>query len=419
VTAMRFRIHRGAAEIGGNCIEVESRGKSLLLDLGLPLDAAEPDSDLLPPVAGLTDGDNPNLLGVILSHPHGDHYRLLESAHPSVLVYMGQGSRRLLDAAAPFMAAKGFSQPVTTYNNRQTFTVGPFRITPYLMDHSAFDAYALLVEADGRRLLYSGDFRAHGRKAWAFDAFLSHPPCRVDALLMEGTALGRNNSPEPETEAQLEMRIAASISDTRGLVLACFSAQNIDRFVTFYKATLRAGRMLAIDAYTASILDALALPSLPLATSPSSGIRVFLPKRQKMRIVRTRRFDLVEPYSRCRIYPSDIVARPEQWVMMFRTSMIEDAESIGTLAGGRLIWSLWPGYLDRQKPDLRAWSEDHGISFEIRHTSGHAHVSDMMRFVDGVGPRMVIPIHTQHPDRYAALFPNVVVCDDGQWLDLQ
>jgi ribonuclease J len=34
---MKFRIHRGAKEIGGNCIELSSEGKTLLLDLGMPL----------------------------------------------------------------------------------------------------------------------------------------------------------------------------------------------------------------------------------------------------------------------------------------------------------------------------------------------------------------------------------------------
>ena len=37
------------------------------------------------------------------------------------------------------------------------------------MDHSAFDAYAFLVEAEGRSLFYSGDFRIHGRKQRVFD----------------------------------------------------------------------------------------------------------------------------------------------------------------------------------------------------------------------------------------------------------
>ena len=34
---MKFRIHRGAKAIGGNCIELNSVGKTLLLDLGFPL----------------------------------------------------------------------------------------------------------------------------------------------------------------------------------------------------------------------------------------------------------------------------------------------------------------------------------------------------------------------------------------------
>ncbi len=34
---MRLCIHRGAAEIGGNCIEVKASGQSILLDLGAPL----------------------------------------------------------------------------------------------------------------------------------------------------------------------------------------------------------------------------------------------------------------------------------------------------------------------------------------------------------------------------------------------
>lgn len=39
----------------------------------------------------------------------------------------------------------------------QALMLGPFTVTPLLVDHSAFESYALLVEAGGRRLLYSGD----------------------------------------------------------------------------------------------------------------------------------------------------------------------------------------------------------------------------------------------------------------------
>jgi ribonuclease J len=59
------RIHRGAAQVGGSCVELERDGKRILLDLGMPLDAAEGEIPL-PDVPGLRVGD-PNLLGVVVS----------------------------------------------------------------------------------------------------------------------------------------------------------------------------------------------------------------------------------------------------------------------------------------------------------------------------------------------------------------
>ena len=37
-------------------------------------------------------------------------------------------------------------------SDRKALQIGPFIVTPYLVDHSAYDAYALLIEAGGRRL---------------------------------------------------------------------------------------------------------------------------------------------------------------------------------------------------------------------------------------------------------------------------
>ena len=72
----------------------------------------------------------------------------------------------------------------------QPIAVGPFRITPLLVDHSAYDAYALLIEARGKRLLYTGDLRAHGRKASLFERLVKQPPQEIDVMLMEGTSIG-------------------------------------------------------------------------------------------------------------------------------------------------------------------------------------------------------------------------------------
>ena len=72
---MRVCIHRGTKEIGGTCVEIESSSTRIVLDVGLPLDATSPDEVPLHPIAGFETPDA-SLLGVVISHPHQDHYGL-------------------------------------------------------------------------------------------------------------------------------------------------------------------------------------------------------------------------------------------------------------------------------------------------------------------------------------------------------
>ena len=88
---------------------------------------------------------------------------------------------------------------------------------PFLVDHSAFDAYALLVEADDKRVYYSGDFRAHGRKAALFERMIERPPKDIDVLLMEGTTIGRAGTSEGfATEADLEREFVRGVQGNGG-----------------------------------------------------------------------------------------------------------------------------------------------------------------------------------------------------------
>jgi len=65
----------------------------------------------------------------------------------------------------------------------RSFTIGDFKITPYLMDHSGFDAQSFLIVADGKKLVYTGDFRNHGRKN-TLDYFFDRLPEKIDGLIM-------------------------------------------------------------------------------------------------------------------------------------------------------------------------------------------------------------------------------------------
>lgn len=98
---MRARIHRGATEIGRNCIEIEQGEDRIVLDLSRPLSAGWDDAIPLPEIGGLASAD-PRMHGVVLSHPHLDHYGLASQLGADVPVYMGAEAAKLLAAAAFF-----------------------------------------------------------------------------------------------------------------------------------------------------------------------------------------------------------------------------------------------------------------------------------------------------------------------------
>lgn len=412
---MRLRIHRGAAEIGGNCIELESSGQSILLDLGAPLIGDLSPQDALPAISGLSDGTNSNLLGIIISHPHADHYGLVRFAHSSVPVYIGKDAANLLRAAQAFGPFGAEFPNVIHYKHRKSFQVGPFRITPYLNDHSAFDAYSFLVETDKKTLFYSGDIRGHGWKSRMFDQLLDDGPQGVDVMLLEGTTLGRDKEESSESELDLVGRLTESISNTKGLVLAAFSGQNIDRFVTFYKATRSNRRNFVVDLYLAHLLRALGLKSLPNPTG--SALRVYLPRRTKLKIVRDQSFDLVTPYKHRRIYPHELRKRKKHLVMSFRSSMTQDLEQADCIEGAKLIYSMWPGYIERNSHNIEDWCARRNIEFEIIHTSGHADAHDLKRLVNAIQPKHLIPIHTFAPDQFNRIGGNVTHVVDGEWYE--
>ena len=416
---MRLRIHRGTKEIGGTCIEVEAGGKRLVLDVGLPLDAPD-DEDaqeaLLPAVPGFREPDD-SLLGVVISHPHLDHYGLAWHIRPEVPVYIGEHAHRIMAAASPYVRhGRAFAAP-RFIESRTPLEIGPFRVTPYLVDHSAFDAYALLVEADGKRVFYSGDFRGHGRKGRLFEEMIADPPQDIDILLMEGTNIGREGEGFM-SERDLEREFAEAFQRTRGLHFVWGSSQNIDRIVTVFRAAKRTGRVLLIDLYQAVVLEATGRSTIPQSSWPE--VKLYVPHRQRVWIQRERLFDDLKRHSDSRVFPEDLpglVARGA--VLLFRPMVMSDRGVQAVLDGAQLTYSMWEGYLKEDSSRrVLDWLARHEMPHRVLHTSGHASVADLQRFAAALKPRGLVPIHSFEADRYGDLFDNVLRRADGEWWEI-
>ena len=413
---MKVCIHRGAREIGGNCVEVEAQGVRIVLDVGRPLDAVLDEEVPLPPVAGLSAGDDRSLAGVIISHSHQDHWGLARQIAPDVPLFMGAAAHRILQEAAFFSPAGADMNPAGFLLDRQPFQLGPFRITPYLVDHSAFDAYALLVEADGRRLFYTGDYRGHGRKSALFARLVRNPPQDIDVVLTEGTLLDAQGAATrtPNDERSVEQTCVRLFKATPGMALVVYSAQNIDRLVTLYRAALRADRNFVMDLYTATLARATNQASIPRPGPDWPRVKVFVPHRQRLAVKNAAEFERVQWVRQSRLYPEDLAQQKERLVMTFRGSMARDLEAAGCLAGAAIVWSLWPGYLESDQR-LQAFQARQALPLVHAHCSGHAYPLDIQRLVQAMQPKRIVPMHTAAPAGFRNLVAPVDLHNDGEW----
>jgi ribonuclease J len=416
---MKVRILRGANEVGGSCVEVESGGSRIVLDVGKPLWAGWDETVPLPAVAGLADGSDPSLEGVVISHPHLDHYGLIGQVDSGVPVFIGEEAAALLKAAVFFSSAGIELDPAGYLSDRVPLQVGPFRVTPFLMDHSAFDSYSLLVEAEGRRLFYTGDIRGHGRKARLFEALLHHPPRPIDVLLCEGTHIRQSDGGDggPRSEVDVELSLTQRMKESDGAVFVASSAQNIDRLVSVYRACRRAGRILVTDLYTATLARTTGRQTIPRPGFP--GYKVYVPNHQRVLVKQSRQFHRMDPVRPCRVFPEWLAGHADELTLLMPSSTVSELVRADVLADGLVVWSLWPGYL-RERSGRRFLSRltRAGIPLVMDHSSGHAPVKDLQRLATALSPGRIVPIHTEEAGRYGEFFENVESHDDNEWWDV-
>ena len=399
--SLNIIIHRGQNEIGGNCIEIISPQTRILLDIGQPLSGERV----------MLSSSQKTVDAVIISHPHQDHYGLMDQLPVGVPVYIGVTAKKLIKALSIFLSQSFPECDFQPIEDSKSFSIGDLTITPYLVDHSAFDAYAFLLECQGERLFYTGDLRLHGRKPSFMKRLLQHPPASVDKLVIEGTMLDRDHQPFPDENA-VENAMVEILKSTSGACFLVASSQNLDRLVSAFRSCLKSDRIMVLDIYTAWILrkisEAPRVKNIP--DIKWDKIRVLAKGRtagrhyEKLKKNRSYFGDFIqEIYSgNVVITETKIEAHPERYLI--KTSYAQDLIKRLELRPCSLIYSMWEGYLKKaHNPTgfqrLQALKEDPEIRFEIIHTSGHAVLSDLKKIVAALNPKEIVPIHTVDGDR--------------------
>jgi ribonuclease J len=411
---LAVRIHRGTREVGGTCIELEASGRRLVLDAGMPLSRPRLERELLPDVPGLFGAGDGSLEALMISHPHPDHHGLADLVDHSVPIYMGTRAQAVLAESAFFIPwAPSFSAQ-GQLEHRRPIALGPFTVTPWRVDHNAEDAYALLVEADGSRVLYSGDWRGHGNNRWMIDE-LAAEVGSLDTLMIEGTRIDRHDGESSvlPSEQAVEEACAELFASAERAVLVFCSAQNLDRMDRVRAACRRSGRTMVMDLYAAAMWEASGREPVREACDQ---IRVFLPHWQRRRIIEAQAFERLEAVRDARIYPEEMSERASELVFATRTSTLSELENTGVLLDADAVWSMWDGYLrdPSTEPTMRILQRN-GVLLHFAHSSGHASPEDICDLVRRLDARRVVPIHTAAPAACGASFPNAELHDDGEW----
>ena len=403
------------------------RGTRVLLDLGMPLQA--PDGGDFPrgtpqrPTAELIaegilrdipgvyphDPTAPAVAAIVLTHSHLDHYGLAHHAHPRIPVYGSEGTIAVLEVGKVFFPEAKLPADLRRFPAGETLRfggvnaggsdAGGLSVTAIPVDHAAPDSRALLVEADGQRLLYTGDLRAHGRTGFRFENLLADARVRgVDWLLVEGTTRGSSGGSHGlRSEAEVEEALLELARAERGkLIAVAASGQNLDRLVSCFRAVKRAGRQLVVDAYQAYVLMQLHGLSRSIPQVDWDGVRVNFPPFQVERLKAAGLMDLARQMSHQGYVGSDeLAATPGRFLMCTRGSY-GVTKLFDKVGADRvvLVWSLWRGYWERGG-GMREWAERRGVEPHFIHSGGHAWPEDLDRLEAAVAPKhKPVRVHT-------------------------
>ena len=116
-----------------------------------------------------------------------------------------------------------------------------------------------------------------------------------------------------------------------------------------------------------------------------------------------------------RISLGEVIAAPEKHVLCFRPSNLRlDFDGI-LPPETRLLYSYWHGYLEKEDwIGVQDQIETVDGDFIPAHTSGHIYVEDIVRLVEKINARTVIPIHTFEPRNFRDRFVNVRCAEDNE-----
>lgn len=405
---MEIKIHRGLEQIGGCITEIRTTTSRVFIDMGQNLPGCgSPDrKDDRPFIDKIFNENKREHEAVLYTHGHEDHIGLMDFVpEKEVRQYVGEGTKELLELKYKLivkMHLMARDNGWTSYNEKdlkltaikrrrlakfdiwprsgrpKSINIGDIKITPFFNCHSIYDSYMFLIEADGKRIWHTGDYRAHGYMGKGLFKTLNVYAKNIDVLITEGTMLNRED--KCIHEAVVAKKMAAVISAFK-YVFVLASSTDIERL-----ASVQAAAKEAHSPFYAS-------------SSMFTGAMEIFTKREGDKVkgglfkFESKLYSQVSQVNSLKRTGFTMVTSVNHFdKIMELKQQLPESETL-------LIYSSWPGYYTIPEqiavnPKYKQFREMFINCVDI-HTSGHADRQTIEKVIKTVNAKEVIVIHKE------------------------
>ncbi len=424
----RITIYRGSHQIGGCATEIRTDHHRVIIDFGANLPNSKEEGVMGDEALTRTIFSGEPCDGVLFTHYHGDHMGLYKKIPQDIPLYIGSTAKKLLEILTEKLdlgmkaAEKGLPriESIRSYFPRKKLEAfGDIHVTPFIVDHSALDAYMFFIETDGKKILFTGDFREHGiiGENNTLEKMVRTYIGEIDILITEGTMLSRMDETKQNailTESDLGKR-ARELFQANKESAILVSSTNLDSIMEFYHA-LPWGMDFVCDAYQAKLI---------LAAMADKG-KYYKKYRPEMIHGKPRRLyllgdDMEGLGAEDNCYKADFsILRRKGFTMLARESNPRFQKIMEHFSDPLIIYSKWTGYLEGKYADPKVKEFIGNHRMEKLHTSGHAYVETIEKLIRLTNPEVIIPMHTECAETFgtmpvfAAYRDRVKVLWDGE-----
>ena len=404
----KITFHNGILTIGGTIIEVVYDDSHIFFDFGSEYNPSDPkqpknlqdllDMNLVPYIDNIFDPgislkgykskeDNFNNTAVFLSHMHLDHSKIINYLNPEVPLYTLEGTKSLLntlninnDFLFPFDEKREYNtRNMIGVKENEVIEVGKIKVKVMPVDHDAYGACGLLIETPDLVISYTGDIRLHGYREKDTLQFCKESE-NCDVLLIEGVTVSFKDFEDEDDEICNENELIKRInevvnSNTNKQITFNYYISNIERILNIIKTN---SRKVVLDAYYSYVLK------------EASGYESYYYKLDDKDYGLNPKYEIKFEY-----------LLEDESKYMWQLDILALNQFDKLKQNGVYIHSnATPlGPFDHSYEPFVERFKEKNIEFVIASCSGHAHPKDLIKIINLIKPKLLVPIHSYKPEK--------------------